>query len=317
MNKSERPPRPQPFLSARPASIRVPLAPRILPPALPPHLVVFDTSYLAHRARWTIGGMEHKGRPTGVLYGVLTQVNKIRRLFPSNSFIVFAWDSLTSLRRERLPIYKASRKKELTREEKKEKLEFFEQMNCLRHDALEPMGFLHHVSRRGYEADDAIASLVNWAAERPREIGATWVVSNDDDLFQLLNRCSLYRPLQGANYTERDLLKEWNLSPDQWPVATAIAGDHNGVPGIKGVGVKTAARYLNGDHIPESKKKEIDDAMNNGQVEKNLEMILLPYKGTNLVPCSFSPDQYRLDLEGLEWVREELGFHSFREEEWA
>jgi 5'-3' exonuclease len=278
-------------------------------------LVIFDVSYLAHRAKWTTSPLQFNGRPTGVLYGVLNQINRIRRLFPSNAALFFAWDSIFSLRREEFPDYKAARKKVVTPEELKMKEEFFQQMNLLRPRVLEPLGFRHHIERRGFEADDGIASAVEWGHQNPK-IGKIWIISSDDDLFQLLDKATMYRPNHNRNYTMMDLFNEHGLSPQEWVMATAIAGTHNGLPGVCGVGLKTAAAYVTGQPVSPSKVRAIESAQRDGIVSRNLRFIQLPYKGARLVPYGTKPEPFRLDEEGLEEVCEEFGFN-LREEEWA
>jgi len=295
--------------------MRLPVAPRQQPEKWPRPLVIFDVSYLAHRAKWATSPLQHDGRPTGVLFGVMNQINKIRRLFPSNSALVFAWDSIVSLRREIFPEYKAARKKTNTPEELKLKEEFFQQMNILRPKVMEPMGFIYHIERRGYEADDGIASLVEWGHARPR-IGKIWIVSADNDLFQLLDRATLYRPNKQRNYTMMDLYKEYGLTPEGWAMATAIAGTHNGVPGVESVGIKTAAAYVSGDRVSPAKRHAIEEAEKNGLVRRNLRLIKLPYNGVRLVPSGFAPTAFKLNEESLDYLHEKFGFN-FRLEEWA
>ena len=294
--------------------MRTALTPRQQPGEWPMPLVIFDVSYLAHRAKWTTSPLQHNGRQTGVLFGAMNQINKIRRLFPPNSCLVFAWDSIVSLRREFFPEYKAARKKVVTPEELAMKEEFFQQMNILRPDVMEPMGFVHHIQRRGYEADDVIASLVEWGHSSPK-IGKIWIVSSDDDLFQLLDRATMYRPNKQRNYTMMNLYEEHGLTPQEWIRATAIAGTHNGVYGVKGVGLKTAATYVSGGRVAPAKRRAIEEAEKNGLVQRNLRLIKLPYDGQWLVPSGFEPTAFKLKEDSLDYLREKFGFN-FRFEEW-
>jgi 5'-3' exonuclease len=297
------------------ASLRSPITPRRQPAEHPMPLVIFDVSYLAHRAKWTTSPLQFNGKPTGVLYGVLNQINRIRRLFPSNAALFFAWDSVFSLRREECPEYKAIREKVVTPEEFKMKKEFFQQMSLLRPRVLEPLGFRYHIEKRGFEADDGIASIVEWGHQNPK-IGKIWIVSSDNDLFQLLDRATMYRPNHNRNYTMMDLFNEYGLSPKEWIMATAIAGTHNGLSGAYGVGLKTATAYVTGQSVSPFKMRSIKAAQRDGIIARNLCLIRLPYKGTRLVPYGIKPEPFRLDEEGLEEVCEEFGFN-LRVEEWS
>ena len=99
-------------------------------------------------------------------------------------------------------------------------------------------------------------------------------------------------------------------------MATAIAGTHNGLPGVCGVGLKTAAAYVIGQPVSPSKVRAIESAQRDGIVSRNLRFIQLPYKGARLVPYGTKPEPFKLDEEGLEEVCEEFGFN-LREEEWV
>lgn len=303
------------------ASLRMATTPRQAPSEFPRPLVIFDTSYLAHRARWANNGMEYKGQPTGVLYGTILQINRIRRLFPANAMLVFAWDSMFSKRREIYPEYKAQRKqKPVTEAEKKEKEAFFKQMALLRSEVLEPLGFANHIKCEGYEADDCIACAVVAGNKHP-EIGKIWIVSSDDDLFQLLNYATLYRPHKERNYGKEDLWREFGVEPEEWVTATAIAGTHNGVAGVFGVGLKTAIAYLQGKPISPKKEQAIKAAETDNMINRNLHLIQLPFgnafdifeskKGFPTI------ERFRLNMDGLAQVKERFGFSSLRAEELA
>jgi len=271
-------------------------------------LVIIDVSYLAHRAKWSVGDMSYNGRPTGVLYGMLLQLGRLQRLFPAEAVYTFAWDSAVSLRRKILPEYKRSRQKEPTPEDEKIQHEFYQQINMLRSEILEPIGFYNHIMRRGYEADDAIASIVNWWTQNRK--GSVWIVSSDDDLFQLLDKAEMYRPHINRNYTQSQFRLDYGIEPADWIEVTAIAGTHNEVPGVYGVGVKTAIRYFLGEPVPAKKKEAIAQAYADGLIDRNRELIRLPYRNANLIPSNFDPKSYRVDERGWDEVQRAFGFAS-------
>lgn len=277
-----------------------------------PPLVIVDASYLAHRAKWTTGGMEYRGFPTGTLFGFLNQIKKIRRLFPVNSLWVFAWDSMMSFRREMYPDYKARRKEITTPEEIARRDDFYYQMNQLRPDVLEPLGFRNHIKMEGFEADDIIASLCIWGS---RKSGDTFIISADHDLYQCLDKAVMYMPNKGYNYNSDSLHREYGVVPSLWARVLAIAGcEGDNVPGVFGVGDKTAAKFVAGESIRPTQELAIKRARR--MIERNLELVKLPFKGKNLVPPIFNPVQFKADAQGMRRIRDQFGFDSLREEDW-
>lgn len=102
------------------------------------------------------------------------------------------------------------------------------------------------VQHDGEEADDLIATLAALAPERP-----TIVVTADRDLLQLVS--ATVRVLNVAGKPGRrllgtdEVLHAYGVTPDQWPDFRALAGDpSDNIPGLPGVGQRTAARLLAG-----------------------------------------------------------------------
>jgi len=97
--------------------------------------------------------------------------------------------------------------------------------------------------REGYEADDIIATLVRQLAGPEL---ATYVVSRDKDLDQLLSaHVVLYDPMKDEEITADGLLELKGWRPDQAVEAQILTGDSvDNVPGVPGIGPKTAAKLL-------------------------------------------------------------------------
>ena len=103
------------------------------------------------------------------------------------------------------------------------------------------------VGSDGYEADDVIATL---AAQQP---GPTAVVTGDRDLFQVVDDAGAVRVLylgQGAGRYERVdgtwLRGRYDVDPSQYVDFAVLRGDpSDGLPGVAGIGEKTAARLVN------------------------------------------------------------------------
>ena len=109
----------------------------------------------------------------------------------------------------------------------------------------------HLLTADGYEADDVIATVVRWA----RSTGWLDVVimSDDKDMAQLVcdapsdEGCQvrIYRPRQSAMLDETAVRERWGVAPSQMGDYLALCGDSSdNVPGVKGVGHKTAVKLL-------------------------------------------------------------------------
>jgi DNA polymerase-1 len=96
----------------------------------------------------------------------------------------------------------------------------------------------------GFEADDLIATY----ARRAREAGAeVTIVSSDKDLMQLIRPgVRMYDPLKSKPIGEDEVREKFGVGPDRVVDVQALAGDStDNVPGVPGIGVKTAAELVN------------------------------------------------------------------------
>jgi DNA polymerase-1 len=104
---------------------------------------------------------------------------------------------------------------------------------------------LHAFREAGYEADDVIATLQHRHRTLP-----TRIVSNDRDFYQLVSpRVRLLVPVRGvtrlAEIGPADVVAQWGVAPAQVPDLKALVGDpSDDIPGVPGIGIKTAARLL-------------------------------------------------------------------------
>ena len=94
---------------------------------------------------------------------------------------------------------------------------------------------------KSMEADDVIAYIC-----RLEQFGE-WqkvIISSDKDFFQLLDdKTVVYRPIQKQVLNKKYILDEFGVHPNNFALARAMAGDRSdNLPGVKGVGVKTAAK---------------------------------------------------------------------------
>ena len=117
-----------------------------------------------------------------------------------------------------------------------------------------------------YEADDLIATY----AKKITEAGAkVTVISSDKDLMQLVsNKIRLFDPMKSKVIGEKEVLEKFGVKPHQVIDVQSLAGDSSdNVPGVPGIGVKTAAELINkyknlenllnkASEIPQNKRRE-------------------------------------------------------------
>lgn len=159
------------------------------------------------------------------------------------------------------------------------------------------------------EGDDLIAQMVKQLTKD--ELINTVVVSVDSDLYQLLGYCSIHNPRSKEMMTrERFLKMHQGLTPEQWPMVKALAGDSvDNIRGIEGVGSVYATRYVLGT-LPASSKaySAIISPLSQELVTKNLELVSLPHPRTQ--PIQLQRGEIH-SFKGFVEMCEEYNFRSF------
>ena len=100
------------------------------------------------------------------------------------------------------------------------------------------------IEQIGFEADDLIATYVKQACER----GATaTIVSSDKDLMQLVTDCvTMYDTMKDKRIGVAEVIEKFGVPPEKVVEVQALAGDSvDNVPGVPGIGIKTAAQLIN------------------------------------------------------------------------
>jgi len=272
--------------------------------------LVVDSSCLAHISKHSMKGLSFYEKETGVIFGFMLHLLRLAERFSTKHF-VFCWDSRKSRRRELFPDYKSSRRKEnLTDQEIWENDIARLQFDQLRREIIPRLGFQNQFVQSGYEADDLIARVVG------QSNGEWIVVSTDGDLYQLLNdNTTIFNPMRKKVYTNRDFCAEYDIPSSRWAEVRSLVGcSSDSVPGILGVGEKTAIRFLK-DELPKSSKAFQRIVSNEGAkiVNRNATLVTLPFPGTKECVVNFNSeilflDSFR-DMCGL------FGFRSFLKDE--
>lgn len=243
-------------------------------------LLLLDVDYLCYRAHYSKQTLEYEGYSTGVVFGVLKDIVSFTDRFLPGA-IAFCFDYGKPLREIDYPQYKAARRKK-KREAGIEWEEFDEQRKRLRTTYLKQLGYRNIFYKKGYEADDIIASICNDDRYcRVRKI----IVSGDKDLYQLLSyRTSIFKPATSTLITEDWFEREFGLTPQQWPDVKSLAGcTTDGIEGVEGVAEKTAARFLQGKLQEKTKDgkpcKAFERCVQGNKIAKrNYPLVALPYR---------------------------------------
>ena len=203
-------------------------------------LLLLDGHSLAYRAFYALPVENFStttGQPTNAVYGFTSMlINVLRDERPTHVAVAFDVSRQT-FRTESFPEYKATRSASPE--------EFKGQVDLIK-EVLSALG-IPVLTADGFEADDIIATLTRRAGERDWPVD---IVTGDRDAFQLVSdRVTVLYPKKGvsdlARMTPSAVEEKYGLTPTQYPDYAALRGDpSDNLPGIPGVGEKTAAKWI-------------------------------------------------------------------------
>ncbi len=224
-------------------------------------LFLIDGNSLAYRAFFALPESiaTHDGRPTNAIYGLASMFAKLL-IDEDPSAVVVCWDAGWSGRELTYEPYKSERKSrpDLLRDQWPHLMPL-----------AEAFGFTN-LKVDGYEADDVIASLVKRAREQKIPV---MVVSGDRDVYQLVEDgvrvMTTSRGVTDTKIYDRDgVIERYGVPPELVTDLIGLKGDtSDNIPGVPGIGDKTAAQLLqeygdlegvlaNIDKISGAKRKE-------------------------------------------------------------
>lgn len=265
---------------------------------------VLDMHNLAYRALFTSGGLSHEGVATGVIFGLLRDISNFGQRFGTTDF-AFTFDHGKGLREQQFPYYKATRRKRnLTEEEETARQEMRDQLDRLRTEYLDRLGYGNVFWQKGYEADDLMAAVV--AALPPGDRAV--LVTSDKDVWQLLSRqVAVLTPHTHELFTARHFRRLFGIDPAEWVRVKALAGcSSDDIPGCPGVGEKTAVAYLKGEIKDNKKWRDIKAYKSSPAYAEALQLVRLPYRGLKPVEL----EDRTPDRDGLRELLVELGMKS-------
>ncbi|MCX6391564.1 MAG: DNA polymerase I [Actinobacteria bacterium] len=222
-------------------------------PARESRLFLVDGNSLAYRAFYALPEdfSTSDGFPTGALFGFASMMMKLLQDYTPSGVIV-CWDEKPTERLELHPGYKGSRKP--TPELLKEQRPFFPEL-------VEAFGY-RNLSVIGREADDVIGTLTRIADEQAI---ATCIVSTDRDAFQLVSDlvCLMMNPrgmTEVLVYTPERVAERLGVPHTAVPDLIGLKGDtSDDIPGVPGIGEKTAAELLDAYTTLEGVYEHIDE----------------------------------------------------------
>ena len=251
-----------------------------------------------------------KGFPTNALYGFVGMMNKIIHE-EKPEYVAVAFDIGKNFRKQKYETYKDGRSE--TPDELKQ------QMPIAR-EILNAMG-IQYFEMEPYEADDIIGTFAKMCEEDPEY--AALIVSSDKDLLQLISdetEVKLLKQKDYVRYNKKNFKEDWGFEPIRMIDYKALAGDpSDNIPGVKGIGDKTAINLLTQyetiediyEHINEIKgkmKEKLEADKESAFISKEIATI---YRD---VPLNVSLDEVVYkgpDFVSLNKIYEDLEFYSF------
>lgn len=273
-------------------------------------LVLIDGKSVFYRGYYAMGALSlSDGTPTGGVYGFAAIAMEIvKKLNPTK--VVVAWDSKssTSKRRAIFKDYKAGRVKPGE--------DFYTQIPLLKELVLD-LGW-DFVEIEDYEADDIIGTLSKQADDAGD--WETFIISSDLDMLQIVDsNTHMWRILKGFSNIEQidiaEIEAKYGIKKSQFLDLKSLKGDSSdNIPGVPGIGEKTAAKLLNDyqdldgiyahiDQISGSTKTKLESGRDSAYMSKRLAQIMFdaPVKLSDLPDFRLDHDRVISGLKKLEF----------------
>ncbi|OBJ65194.1 DNA polymerase I [Mycobacterium asiaticum] len=279
--------------------------------------MLLDGNSLAFRAFYALPAENFKtrgGLTTNAVYGFTAMlINLLRDEAPTH--IAAAFDvSRQTFRSERYPEYKANRSSTPD--------EFHGQIDITK-EVLGALG-ITVLAEPGFEADDIIATL---ATQAEGEGYRVLVVTGDRDSLQLVSDdVTVLYPRKGVSeltrFTPEAVVEKYGLTPKQYPDFAALRGDpSDNLPGIPGVGEKTASKWIIEYGSLQSLVDNVDSVRGKvgDALRAHVANVVLNRDLTELVrdvPLAQTPDTLRLqpwDRDHIHRLFDDLEFRVLRD----
>lgn len=251
-----------------------------------------------------------KGFPTNALYGLSNMINKILNE-EKPEYILVAFDKGKTFRHDNYHEYKAGRIETPTE---------LKQQFSVAKEMLSALG-IKWFEIDGYEADDIIGTISKNIEDDPFYEGL--IISSDRDLLQLISDKVKVKLLKNKDYIMMDkhtFIETYGIEPIKIIDLKGLQGDSSdNIPGVKGIGEKTALKllqeygsienmYVNLDSVKGKLKEKLIEGKNDAFMSKQLATI---YRS---VPTGLSFDdiKYKGANNKIKEIYQELEFHSLQ-----
>ena len=252
-----------------------------------------------------------KGFPTNGLYGLVNMLNKIIKE-ENPKYMLVAFDKGKTFRHEEYKEYKEGRIK---------MPDDLAKQFVVAKELLPKMG-IKCLEVENYEADDIIGTYSKIISDTNNK---GLIVSSDKDLLQLINKNNTVKLLKSHDYImmdENEFMNTYGLTPDKMIDLKGLMGDpSDNIPGVKGIGEKTALKllqkyntieglYENIEDISGSTKDKLVEGKESAFMSKKIATI---YKEVP-VPYKLKDLEYTGPTSELKDMYNELEFYSFLKE---
>ncbi|MFD1858763.1 DNA polymerase I [Aeromicrobium camelliae] len=281
-------------------------------------LLLIDGHSVAYRAFFALPVENFStttGQSTNAVFGFTSMlINVLRDEKPTHVGVAFDV-SRASFRTEQYAEYKANRSASPQ--------EFKGQVELVK-EVLDALG-IQYLEKPGYEADDVIGTLARQAEDAGMEV---LICTGDRDSFQLVSdRTTILYPKRGVSdlsrMTPAAVEEKYGVPPQRYPDLAALVGESSdNLPGVPGVGPKTAAKWINaydgldgvvanvdaiGGKAGQSLRDHLDDVLRNRRLNALVCDLDLPAGPTDL---GFTTEWNR---DAIHRVFDALEFSALRE----
>ena len=201
----------------------------------PQHLFLIDGSGFIFRAFHALPPMNRAdGTPVNAVFGFTKMLIKLIEDTDADHIAVIFDKARKTFRNDIYPDYKANRDAPPE--------ELIPQFALVR-EATEALN-VPAIDMEGFEADDLIATFAKRAAAEGLEVT---IVSSDKDLMQLVTeRVTMFDAMKNRVIGHEQVIEKFGVGPERVVDVQALAGDSSdNVPGVQGIGIKTAAQLIN------------------------------------------------------------------------
>ena len=267
--------------------------------------------FRAYHAMYRTGLTNNSGEPTGAVFGFANILTSLLDKYDPKHILVVYDTSAPTFRNDMFEEYKANRA-EFPEDLGPQLLKIKQMMNLFGIPQLE---------LDGYEADDLIATLADKASEQEID---SYCLTSDKDYYQLVtDHIKILKPatkggaLEVIDYPE--VREKFGVRPDQVIDVQALIGDSvDNIPGVKGIGIKTAYPLIEQFDSLEGLYENIDQVKSKSVKAKLIEHKEMAFLSKQLVtlkkdcPIEFKFDDYEFKNTKFEELDQFFAHEGFR-----